>query len=59
MQKPFPELGAMTLWSFDEAAPALPDSFFGWICPKSADPRVDGHVKQTFPGCFLYPIVDF
>src|SRR5216683_3915959 len=34
MQEPFPALTGLSLWSFDENAPVLPDSFLGGFAPR-------------------------
>ena len=43
MREPFPKLTNLSLWSYDETAPALSDSFLGDLPPKSAIPLVGRH----------------
>ena len=47
MQEPFPELTDLSLWSYDEAAPALSDSFLGGSAPSLRFLGLDG---IPFPG---------
>jgi hypothetical protein len=47
MQEPFPKLTYLSLWSYDEAAPALSDSFLGGSAPNLRSLWLDG---IPFPG---------
>ena len=47
MQEPFPQLTDMSLWSYDETAPALSDSFLGGSAPRLRSLWLDG---IPFPG---------
>jgi hypothetical protein len=47
MQKPFPKLTDLSLWSYDETAPALSDSFLGGSAPSLRSLWLDG---IPFPG---------
>jgi hypothetical protein len=47
MQEPFPKLTDLSLWSYDEATPALSDSFLGGSAPSLRSLWLDG---IPFPG---------
>ena len=47
MQEPFPKLTELSLWSYDETAPALSDSFLGGSAPSLRCLGLDG---IPFPG---------
>jgi len=47
MQEPFPELTDLSLWSYDETASVLPDSFLGGSAPSLRSLWLDG---IPFPG---------
>ena len=47
MQEPFPKLTDLSLWSYDETAPFIPDSFLGGSAPSLRTLWLDG---IPFPG---------
>jgi hypothetical protein len=53
MQKPFPKLTHLSLWSDYEAVPVLPDSFFGGSAPRLAFLRLTGILFPGLPKLLL------
>jgi len=53
MQEPFPALTELTLWSYDENAPVLPDSFLSGSAPRLRYLTLDGIPFPALPKLLL------